>query len=156
MGGDFLNSIGERIRFARKKKNLTLTDIKHLTGLSTGNLSELENDKFMPSANALIALRKTLDVSIDWILTGEEFTKNCLSEKEADANNQKNPNYVIKETESATYLLNEDETELINGYRKLDKEKRRDIQGFIHVCLQNTYSPTHKEQNNSLNVDKDI
>ncbi|MBZ4644933.1 MAG: transcriptional regulator, family [Clostridia bacterium] len=151
-----MTSIGERIRLARKKKKLTLTDIKNLTGLSTGNLSELENDKFMPSASALIALKKTLDVSIDWILTGEESIEGHLPGIQKAENDEESTHYFIKEAESTTYLLNEDEKELINGYRKLDEEKRRDIKGFIHVCLQNTYSSAHEEQEDSLNVDRGI
>ena len=66
-----MNTVGERIRYARKTSNLTLTDVKNFTGLSTGNLSDLENDKFMPSANSLISFREVFNVSIDWILTGE-------------------------------------------------------------------------------------
>ena len=66
-----MNTIGQRIRYARKMNKLSLTDVKEITGLSTGNLSELENDKFMPSANALISFKKVFNVSIDWILTGE-------------------------------------------------------------------------------------
>lgn len=118
LGGDFLDTIGKRIRYARKINKLSLTDVKNMTGLSTGNLSELENDKFAPSSNALIALRQLFDVSIDWILTGEPPM--ALTKKE---------NF----NESSELYLSEEEKELIMSYRKLDKEKRRDIQGFIHV-----------------------
>ena len=66
-----MDTIGKRIRYARKIRNLSLTEVKEKTGISTGNLSELENDKFAPSANSLIAFKQLLNVSIDWILTGE-------------------------------------------------------------------------------------
>lgn len=51
---------------------MTQIDIQKATGISSGNLSDIENDKSMPSAAALISLSRELEVSIDWILTGEE------------------------------------------------------------------------------------
>ncbi|WZL72244.1 helix-turn-helix transcriptional regulator [Clostridiaceae bacterium 35-E11] len=130
-----MDSIGKRIRFARKKNNLTLTDIKKITGLSTGNLSELENDKFMPSANALIALRNILNVSIDWILTGEDY----MQEQEAVDDNMRG-DFLIKETKTTAYSLNQDEQALIDDYRKLDAEKQRDIKGFIRISLEKLHA----------------
>ncbi len=113
-----MDTIGKRIRYARKINKLSLTDVKNETGLSTGNLSELENDKFAPSSNALLAFRKLFNVSIDWILTGTPPM--TLSKNEAIQ-------------ESSGIYLSEEEKELIESYRKLDKEKRRDIQGYIQV-----------------------
>ncbi|MDK2917779.1 MAG: hypothetical protein PWQ37_512 [Candidatus Petromonas sp.] len=138
-----MESIGKRIRFARKKQNLTLTDINKLTGLSTGNLSELENDKFMPSANALIALKKILNVSIDWILTGEGPMKRDLLENNSIDKNKEDCEFVIKDRKCIAYSLSAEEQKLLEDYRKLDEEKRRDIQGFISVSL-------HKEDNNYI------
>lgn len=116
-----MDTIGKRIRYVRKINKLSLTDVKDKTGMSTGNLSELENDKFAPSSNSLIEFRKLFGVSIDWLLTGEPpvtFAKND------------NIN------ESSGLYLSEEEKELIKSYRKLDKDKRRDIQGFIHVVIE--------------------
>ena len=45
--------------------------IKEATGISSGNMSEIENGSKLPSTLALIALSSTLDCSIDWILKGE-------------------------------------------------------------------------------------
>ncbi len=127
-----MKTVGNRIRTARKKNSLTLIDINNETGLSTGNLSELENDKFMPSANALILLKKVLNVSIDWILTGED-------------NPPYNPIYqqlymecCATESEETCYTFSDEEKELIEGYRKLDLEKKNYIKGFIHICLANS------------------
>ena len=113
-----MDTIGKRIRYARKINNLSLTDVKNETGLSTGNLSELENDKFAPSSNALIAFRKLFNVSIDWILTGTSPME--VSEKESV-------------NESSGIYLSDEEKEIIELYRKLDKEKKRDLQGFLQV-----------------------
>lgn len=124
-----MDTIGKRIRYARKINKLSLTEVKDKTGLSTGNLSELENDKFAPSSNALIEFKQLFDVSIDWLLTGEP------------------PMTLIKGEnvmEIPEPYLNEEEKELLKAYRKLDKEKRRDIQGFIHVVAeQRTYNKNY-------------
>lgn len=117
-----MNTIGKRIRHARKSNNLSLTEVREITGLSTGNLSELENDKFSPSANALIAFRKAFNVSIDWILTGLPPT--TLNE------------YREIREENAPYL-SPNEKDLIENYRILDEDKKRDIQGYISVATHN-------------------
>lgn len=109
-----MNSIGERIRYARKMRNLTITELKKITALSTGNLSEIENCKILPSSNALIKLSEALGVSIDWILTGKDFD---------------NSNDSIKE------ILSDKDLELLKNYNLLSKDKQRDIQGFINVSL---------------------
>lgn len=113
-----MDTIGKRIRYARKINKMSLTDVKNETGLSTGNLSELENDKFAPSSNALIAFRRLFNVSIDWILTGDS------------------PMEIAKDeivNESSEIYLSDEEKNLIKTYRKLDKEKKRDLQGFLQV-----------------------
>lgn len=119
-----MDTIGKRIRAARKANNLTLIDIKNTTGLSTGNLSELENDKFLPSANALIQFKKLFNVSIDWILTGEE--PNYATELQAF--NEMKEAYIISE-------YTEDEIKMIESYRKLDYESKQNLKGYLAVVL---------------------
>ncbi len=126
-----MDTIGKRIRHARKINNLSLTDVKDKTGLSTGNLSELENDKFAPSSNALISFKQLFNVSIDWLLTGEVPMTPCSNES-------------IKELH-LHFNLNDEEKELVEAYRSLDHEKKRDIQGFIHVVIQQKTSRLSKD-----------
>lgn len=66
-----MDTVGERLKHARKIKGLTLNDIKANSGVSTGNLSEIENNKVLPSTPTLISICRILDISIDWLLTGE-------------------------------------------------------------------------------------
>ena len=68
-------SIGERIKQRRKELGLTLRDISAKTGISSGNLSEIENNKYLPSADKLISLCGVLDCSIDWILIGSSNSR---------------------------------------------------------------------------------
>lgn len=68
------SSIGARIRQRRKDLGLTQIQIKQDTGISSGNMSDFENGNKLPSAPALVALSKTLNCSIDWLLTGKTFS----------------------------------------------------------------------------------
>ena len=65
------NMIGQRIKARRKELHITQTQIKEATGISTGNLSEIENGHILPSSAALINLSKILECSVDYILFGE-------------------------------------------------------------------------------------
>lgn len=65
------NTIGQRIKQRRTELNITQTQVREKTGISSGNLSGMENGKYLPSTAALLELSKILDCSIDWILTGK-------------------------------------------------------------------------------------
>lgn len=71
-----MSTIGSRLKDARKRCNLTLKDVKEMTGISTGNLSELENDVKQPSSQTLVLLKQVYGISIDWVLTGEISSHN--------------------------------------------------------------------------------
>lgn len=73
------NSIGTRIKNRRLVLNLTQMDIASATSLSSGNLSCIENGKYLPSAPSLIELSQILGCSIDWLLTGKEYCKTSPS-----------------------------------------------------------------------------
>ena len=66
-------TIGMRIKQRRKELGLTQTQIKELTGISSGNMSEIENGSKLPSTPTLISLSNILQCSIDWILTGKNI-----------------------------------------------------------------------------------
>lgn len=65
-----MSTIGGRIKAARRALGLTLSQVQAQTDLSTGNLSDIENNRYLPSAKALIRLGRCYDVPIDWILYG--------------------------------------------------------------------------------------
>ena len=77
-----MEEVGKRIKARRIELNLKQLQIKDKTGISSGNLSDIENGKKLPSAQALIALSETLQCSIDWILTGKEPGEQTPEERE--------------------------------------------------------------------------
>jgi transcriptional regulator with XRE-family HTH domain len=60
--------VGTQIRRRRRERNLTLAATAERTGLNTGYLSQVENDKASPSLETLAALAEALDVPIAWFL----------------------------------------------------------------------------------------
>ncbi len=64
-------TVGGRLRYWRKLSSLRLVDLAAAINVSQGSLSDLENDKSLPSATTLTGLCKKTDVNICWILTGE-------------------------------------------------------------------------------------
>ena len=66
-----MTNLANRLKNARISKGLTILEVSNKTGISTGNLSELENGKHDPSAKALVLLSELYEVSVDWILKGE-------------------------------------------------------------------------------------
>ena len=63
--------LGKRIKNRRLELNLTQSDIKQKTGISTGNLSDIERGRSAPSASALCELSDVLECSVDYILFGK-------------------------------------------------------------------------------------
>lgn len=126
-----LSTIGERIRFSRKANMLTISQVSSETGMSVGNLSDLENNKSMPSANALINLSKLLNVSNDWLLLGDD----CIKFTSVEYYQNKEKPLLIKDSHKAKALtsLPDDEKELLESYRLLTEDRKRDLIGFIRV-----------------------
>lgn len=104
-------SIGLRIKQRRKELGLTQLQIKQDAGISSGNMSDIENGNKLPSASALIMLSKVLDCSIDWILTG--------------AIPKKNNNNIL-----------DTEDELLNGFRSLSKDEQEELLEILRMKLR--------------------
>ena len=64
-------SVGGRLKYWRKVSTLRLVDVSALIHVSQGSLSDLENDKSLPSATTLTGLCQKTGMNICWLLTGE-------------------------------------------------------------------------------------
>ena len=108
-----ITGIGERIKKRRKELNLTHTQIKEETGISSGNMSSIESGKTIPSASALIKLSKTLNCSIDWMVTGESPI-------------------------SENFKISDIEERLLTGFRKLPEEDQNELIEILQIKLNKT------------------
>ena len=125
-------TIGERIRSRRKELKLTMKDIYESENIKTGNLSELENDKYLPSVQTLIALGRALSCSIDWLLTGEEYQ---CSEEKSDFRTLKTEQGLMCDGSP----LDEEEADLVAMYRLLPETVQEDVFDQLH-CLYQKYA----------------
>jgi transcriptional regulator with XRE-family HTH domain len=57
------------VKRLRHDRGLTLTQVAEGSGLNVGYLSQIENDKALPSLEALAAIGRALDVPIAWFLS---------------------------------------------------------------------------------------
>lgn len=114
-----MDSIGKRIHTLRKQHNLTMKQLHELTGLSTGNISDMEHDRYMPSVASLIPLSKALSCSIDWLLTG-------------DSDNRESENL----QSSMNFRLSEHEQDMFRMFKALSTEQQEELYELIHFKYQ--------------------
>jgi len=62
------NNFGEYLRGLRKEKRLTLVQLSKLSGVSNPYLSQIENNKFIPSPDILRKLYRSLGVGYTTLL----------------------------------------------------------------------------------------
>lgn len=105
------STIGTRIKNRRKELGITQVDVKNATGISSGNMSEIENGNRLPSTPTLLQLSTLLQCSIDWILIGES------------------PNL----ENSSFSNLRDDEIELLTTYRKLPSDEKDEVLEILHL-----------------------
>lgn len=106
-----IKTVGNRIKNRRKELNLTQLEIKEKTGISSGNMSDIERGNRLPAASTLVQLSEILQCSIDWILTG------------------KSP---IQEN-SKTSDIDDFERILLELYRELSDEDKEDIEMLVQL-----------------------
>ncbi|MHA8104792.1 helix-turn-helix domain-containing protein [Aquirufa nivalisilvae] len=66
-----METFGERLQQARKKKKLTQLELSKKVGMSSQRaVSMWENNNAKPEIDTLIQVAILLEVSVDWLLTG--------------------------------------------------------------------------------------
>lgn len=60
--------VGREMRRWRSARGLTLSQVSDASGLNIGYLSQIENDKALPSLEAMAAIAAALDVPPAWLL----------------------------------------------------------------------------------------
>lgn len=127
---DDMETIGSRIKSRRIELGLKQTKIKEYVGISSGNLSEIENGKRSPSMQNLYKLSEVLNCSIDWIVKGDSLNPEKISFSE----------------------LRESEKQLIMQFRSLSEEDRIEI----NMIMQMKYDRHMKKVESSLSGDKHV
>ena len=89
---------------ARKIKNISQYDIAKKLGITRGAYSHYEGGRALPTADTLIKLAEILDVSVDYLLTGKEYSNNT--------------NFTTEQMEVAKLLklMNQKQLNRVHGY----------------------------------------
>lgn len=67
-----MSTLGQRIKMIRKTNKLNQVEFSTILGVSQGTLSELEQDKYKPSIEIVMAIMKQFNTDSDWLLFGSE------------------------------------------------------------------------------------
>ena len=92
------HDIGSKIKAARIEKKLTQEQVAELLGVSRQTISNWENEKSYPDIISVIKMSECYDVSLDYLLKGEQKMKTYYDYLEESTN-------VVKATPTETKLL---------------------------------------------------
>lgn len=66
-------SIGENIRLNRDKVGMTQDELAEKAGISRNYISDLENNRYIPSVKTLSKIAKVLNMNLDFLLEMSEI-----------------------------------------------------------------------------------
>jgi transcriptional regulator with XRE-family HTH domain len=110
-----MKSIGEKLKYIRKLNKLNQIEFSRIIGVSQGALSELEKDKYKPSLDTVIALKMEYDVDLDWLIFEENTNKGVGS---------------------FSVQVDDLESKLISGFRKLNQNDKQELEGILNLKLK--------------------
>lgn len=70
-----MTTIGDRIRYARKTRRVSQTELGKMCGRSRKAVWRWEHNEASPSAWELAAIAAALHIDLHWIITGEKYRK---------------------------------------------------------------------------------
>lgn len=136
-----INTMGDRIKYLRLKEDLTQAQLSEKIGISKGNISSLENNRYEPSAKTIISLSELFNISTDWILLGNK--------EEKKENAQENVNIILKHKDTITRFKNPDKglenNERLIDIEDADNETYIELTGYIKG-VHNTVMTKRKEK----------
>lgn len=124
------STTGARLRAWRKSVPLKLMELSRLIKVSQGSLSDLENDKSLPSATTLSNLSIYTDLNIYWLLNGRgPVIREHVSETDKSIEN-------TRLYEDFMFMMQDRKLKgvvetVINVYKEGDAKKKAQIQGFL-------------------------
>ena len=130
-----MSSMGEKLRKAREKKELTQIQVRELTGINNKTLSGYENNVSTPDPETFKLLATLYDVTIDYLMGRENIKKHSESEEKDSLSKQAediikiDPDLFVQMCR-ATFLPEEDRKKireysamLLEKYLKEEKNK---------------------------------
>ncbi|VAX27472.1 hypothetical protein MNBD_NITROSPINAE05-842 [hydrothermal vent metagenome] len=120
--------LGNRLREWRRSIPLKSYELAKLISISQGSLSDIENNKSLPSADTIAKIYMNTSINIIWLLTGRGAMK-----KEDASDNNLAASMVYEEAEEYGQdpKLKELMKMLVRIYNQGDPEKKAHLVGFI-------------------------
>lgn len=119
-----MESLGDRIKYLRKKAHLSQKDLGNIVELHDSNISRIEKGTVFPTADILLKIALYFNTSCDWLLLGGETDMQICE--------------------------NADEATLIQLYRRLLPLDQEEILALINYKLQRTIGLTGDKSKLSL------
>lgn len=120
-----MDKFGERLKIALKSSGYTQAKITEELNLSKNAITNYVNGR-LPKVDILYNIAKTLNVSMEWLLSGIESDFKFNDEKESF-----NKNFIE---------LSERELRVISRYRKLNNETQNQIDGMLEMKVSEAES----------------
>ena len=103
----------KNLKELRNKKGISQQQLADVIGTSQQSINKYENHSIEPDIDTLILMAKFFNTSVDYLIGNTRINRIIENVKPND--------------------LNQDETELIENYRKLDKNRKQSI----HIIINN-------------------
>lgn len=116
--------IASRIKELRSSIGLSQDELASKIKVSRGNVGDWERGKAKPGADALISLSSFFKVSIDWLLTGKEYSTTQNARK-----------YVY---DNSSPELTPSDIEIVLKIKNLSEKDRGKVEGYIDAMLGGT------------------
>lgn len=119
-------TVGGRLKYWRKVSRLRLVDVASLIHVSQGSLSDLENDKSLPSAVTLTGLCQKTDMNLYWLLTGEGSMVGKEGRFQAESSAARDLMKWMQDKDFRKTVV-----KLVNIFEKGSSAQKAQIRGFI-------------------------
>lgn len=134
-----MKEMGIRIRQRRKELGLNQPDICRLCGISSGQISRLENGVGVPGVDMVVMLSKVLECDLKWLITGEE---NSGSEDASHDNEIYIDTFIVKDGKAVS---------VSQLFRQLDQDDQDEIIEIINLKLRRKEDKKHAKSSPSEN-----
>ena len=114
--------IGERIKHLREESRITQAELAKEIGVSPGNVGDWERGRAKPGFDALLALSRFFQISVDWLMTGEDtsYYKEVYPEK-----------IVLQRQDLELLPLSNEEREILMKFRTLTESEQLKLKKLL-------------------------
>lgn len=115
-------NVGSRLREWRKTIHLKSYELARLIHISQGSLSDIENNKSLPSADTIAKLYQHTTINIIWLLTGKgAMNKNKQGSDEEAVSAEPGMDQTLKGLVE----------KVVRIYQRGDPDKKAHLKGFL-------------------------